>query len=425
MRWLYDLAYLTAAIVSLPLWLFRLVRTGKIRSDWPGRFGYGPSLPATDSPRILIHAVSVGEVNAIRQLVERLASLPSQPEIVVSTTTNTGTARAHEVFGQSHAVVRYPFDLSWSVNRFLDRVKPDLIALVELEVWPNFVSAATARSIPVCVVNGRLTERSARRYKRVAWAISSAFGKLSLAAVQDDAYAARFRALGVPADRVVVAGTMKWDTARIADHVDGAELLGRELGIDRSRMLVVAGSTAPGEPELFHASMPAGAQLLCAPRKPEWFDLAAAALPGCARRARGECGSATGRFLLDTIGELRKAYALADLVIVGRSFGNLHGSDMMEPAALGKAVVIGPAVADFQQAADALLAGDGIVQTNADQLPEVLAKLLGDSARRAALAQNARRVIRAHQGSTERHAALIERVLATTTQRRKKLAVPA
>ena len=426
MRWLYDLAYVSAAIVSSPIWLFRLLRTGKLRTDWPARFGRGPVLAPTDAPRILIHAVSVGEVNAIRQLVERLASLPSRPEIVIATTTNTGTARAMELYRSSHAVVRFPFDLSWSVDRFLNRVRPDLVALVELEVWPNFVRAASARAIPVCVINGRLTERSAKRYAHVSWAIKPAFRQLGLALVQDETYAARFRRLGVAADRVVVAGTMKWDTARIEDHVDGAEALANELGIDRASPLVVAGSTAPGEPELLDASVPQHAQLLCAPRKPEWFEQAAAAMPGCARRSLGQRGSDTRRFLLDTIGELRRAYALADLVIVGRSFGALHGSDMMEPAALGKAVVVGPAVDDFQQTVDAMLAGDAIVQTTADRLPLVIAGLLGDPARRVELAENARRVIRAHQGSTDRHVAMLERLLLTSKNERcKKLAVPA
>jgi 3-deoxy-D-manno-octulosonic-acid transferase len=120
----------------------------------------------------------------------------------------------------------------------------------------------------------------------------------------------------------------------------------------------------------------------------------------------------SNRFLLDTIGELRMAYALADLVVVGRTFGELHGSDMMEPAALGKAVIVGPAVRDFQDSADALLAGDGLVQTSANDLPRVLAELLKDRSRRERLAANARRVIIANQGATERHAAWLREVLA-------------
>jgi 3-deoxy-D-manno-octulosonic-acid transferase len=207
---------------------------------------------------------------------------------------------------------------------------------------------------------------------------------------------------------------MKWDTAEIADVVEGSDALAEALGIDRNRPLVVAGSTAPGEHELLVEAVADGVQLLCAPRKPEWFDQAAAALPGCARRSRGDHGSSTGRFLLDTIGELRAAYALADVVVVGRSFGSLHGSDMMEPVALGAATIVGPAVADFQDTVDALLAGNGLVQTDRESLATVVRRLLDEPERRRVLADNARRVIRVQQGATERNAALIRSLVEET-----------
>jgi 3-deoxy-D-manno-octulosonic-acid transferase len=297
------------------------------------------------------------------------------------------------------------------VRRFLDTVRPDLVALVELEVWPNFVSDATRRGIPVCVVNGRLTERSFRGYRLAGPLLRPAFGRLGLVAAQNQEYAERFEAVGVPRERIAVTGTMKWDTAEIADRVEGAEELAAAMGIDRSRPLVVAGSTAPGEHELIGAAVGGGVQLLCAPRRPEWFDEAAAALPGCARRSLGTRGSATGRFLLDTIGELRKAYSIADVVVVGRSFGTLFGSDMMEPVGLGKAVIVGPAVSDFQETVAALLAGDGLVQADAERLPGAIAALLADPARRRALAENGRAVIRAQQGATARTVRLLEGLL--------------
>ncbi len=406
MRWLLDLLYLGLALVTSPIWLARLLWTGKIRTDWPGRFGSARISPPARR-RILIHAVSVGEVNAVRLLVERLADQPGRPEVVVATTTNTGFARAKSLFGSRHAVVRYPLDLSFAVERFLRRVRPDVVALVELEVWPNFTAACARHCIPVCVVNGRLSARSHRRYLRLGPLIRPSFRRLARVAVQSEAYAERFGALGVGADDVEVTGTMKWDTAEISDHVEGAADLATAMGIDRGRPLIVGGSTAPGEPELLAAVVPEGAQLLCAPRKPEWFEPAAAALPGCARRSRAECGSAAGRFLLDTIGELRLAYSLADLVVVGRTFGSLHGSDMMEPVALGKATIVGPAVADFQEIVESLLAGGGIVATDRAGLGAIVRDLLADPVRRRELADAGRAVIRAHQGATDRHVELI------------------
>ena len=408
MGWLIDLVYLVVAVVSSPVWLVRMIRTGKIRTDWSGRFGRAERMGPSRGRRILLHAVSVGEINALQNLVE---SLSLSAEIVVAVTTNTGWARANSIFGDRHRIVRYPLDFSFAVRRFLNAVRPDAIALVELEVWPNLIMAACRRGIPVCVINGRLTERSAMRYGRLGKLIRPTFRRLAFAAVQNEAYAGRFRHLGAAPDRIHVTGTMKWDTARIDDHVDGAAELAEALGIDQTKPLVVAGSTARGEHELMVEVVSDGVQLLCAPRKPEWFDQAAAALPGCARRSKGDRGSATGRFLLDTIGELRQAYALADVVVVGRSFGNLHGSDMMEPVALGNATVVGPAVADFQDTVDALLAGDGIVQTDREHLASVIGGLLDDATRRDQLAANGRAVLRAQQGATGRNAELIAALL--------------
>ncbi|MHC4218408.1 MAG: 3-deoxy-D-manno-octulosonic acid transferase [Planctomycetota bacterium] len=408
---LTDLVYLIFAVISSPVWLVRMIRTGKIRTDWAGRFGRTEPLPPPQRPRILVNAVSVGEVNAARELIDRLAAPPLEAEIVVAPTTNTGWARADSLFGGTHRVVRYPLDFSFAVNRFLRAIQPSVTVLVELEVWPNFVRSAARRGTPVCVVNGRLTERSAKGYRRLDALVRPTFGRLTLVAAQNEAYAGRFRELGTPSDHVLVTGTMKWDTAEIADRVEGADALAEAMGIDRNRPLVVGGSTAPGEHELLVEAVGDGVQLLCAPRKPEWFDQAAAAMPGCARRSRQDHGSRADRFLLDTIGELRAAYALADVVVIGRSFGNLHGSDMMEAVALGAATIVGPAVADFQDTVDALVAGDGLVQTDRENLASAIRQLLDDPDRRRELAGNAGQVIRAQQGATDRNADLIRALI--------------
>ena len=403
MRWIRDAAYLAAVTATSPVWAWRMKRTGKLNTDWRGRFGQGDALPRARGRRILVHAVSVGEVNAIRTLVDRLSSDRTAPEVVVCATTDTGFARAREVFAPRHHVVRYPFDASWMVRAFLDRVRPDLVALCELEVWPNFVDECSARGIPVVVVNGRLSARSFRRYALARAIVAPTFRKLRAALVQQQEYAARFFALGVPAGRVFVTGTMKWDTANVAEQVPGAAELAAELGIDRSRPLVVAGSTAPEEHALLRDAVPPGTQLLCAPRKPEWFDAAAGDLPGCARRSRREQGSGSGRFLLDTIGELRKAYALADVVVIGRSFGSLHGSDPMEPAALGKPITCGPRMGDFRESFEALRDSGALeVAPDSAALTRVLGALVADPAERARRGAAARATVIAHQGATER-----------------------
>lgn len=488
----FDLAYSVGAVLLLPVW------ARKSRQDWRERLGHTSPLPPTSvssaassgsarnadgvstnaRPRILLHAVSVGEVNTLRGLVPLLAR---NAEVVISVGTDTGIARARAIFAseapsigvasapradaasgsvsqtssQAIRIVRYPLDFSRCVNRFLDAVRPDVVGLVELEVWPNFVASCARRGIPIGVINGRLSSRSFKGYRCIRPIIGPTFSRLAFAAVQDEHYAQRFMHMGVPKDRVSVTGSMKWDSALDAMRLlgssegtggqaittsaavsgatpvefPGASELAAQMGIDRTRPLIVAGSTAEGEEALLHESCPTGVQLLCAPRKPERFDEAAAAMPGCARRSQtrtvapkrtavGTGLTPTGlgsnrvrdRFLLDTIGELRTAYALADVVVMGRSFGNLHGSDPLEPIGLGKATIIGPRFGDFATIVDALVEAGAIQIVNGGELRNVLSRLLNDPARRAEMARRGRACITQHAGATAKHAAILTRL---------------
>jgi 3-deoxy-D-manno-octulosonic-acid transferase len=412
-----DIAYALAAVVTAPIW------ARKARGDLHARLGHTPNLGPPQRPRLLIHAVSVGEVSAIRALVPLLTP---HAEVVVCVGTDTGIARARDLFESERTpadararVVRYPLDFSASVRRFLDAVQPQAVALVELELWPNFIKECDRRGIPVAVINGRLSARSFRGYRRFRPFLRPTFARLHTAAVQDDTYAKRFMEMGVPRDRVVVTDTMKWDAVAITDAVPGADHLAAELGIDRSRLLVVGGSTAENEEALLHSACPPGVQLLCAPRKPEHFDEAAGAMPGCVRRSAIKSGASptpapgsASRFLLDTIGELRMAYALADVVVMGRSFGTLYGSDPIEPIALGKPTIIGPSYSDFTTTVNALLSAGGIRVVQPDDLARALSDLLENPQHRADLAAKGRDCIRAHQGATARHADLLLSILA-------------
>ncbi|MFZ9690752.1 MAG: 3-deoxy-D-manno-octulosonic acid transferase [Phycisphaerales bacterium] len=406
---LIDAAYLSAAAFASPGLMPHLARRGNLVMDWGARLGDGIRLPEARSPRILLHGVSVGEVNACRTMVELLAAGEGDAsiELVFASTTSTGLRRAIDLFEPRHPVEQYPLDLSRAVGRFLDRVRPDLVATVELEVWPNLVEACRRRGIPVVVVNGRLSARSFRGYRRVRPLVAPMFRGLTRVLAQEESYASRFEALGVPRDRIETTGNLKWDSARIEDRVEGAEALAEAMGIDRSRPLVVAGSTAPEEHALLERAVPSDVQLLCAPRRPEWCDAAATVLRGCARRSRGDRGSETGRFLLDTLGELRQAYALADVVVVGRSFGSLFGSDPVEPIALGKPTVIGPAVADFASAVEGLVAAGGLVQCGPESLAARVGELLRSPSRRHEIAEAGRAEIRRRQGASARTAAVM------------------
>lgn len=395
-----DALYAALGVALAPVW------ARKARGDWPARFGRTPTLSKPNRPRLLLHAVSVGEVNALRTLVPLLTP---HLDLVISVGTDTGIERARSLFADSGTIVRYPLDFSRCVARFLGSVRPDAVGLVELELWPNFIRECRRRGVPVAVINGRLSERSFRGYRRIRGLVGAGFSSLEFAAVQDAAYAARFEAMGVDPNRCLITGSMKWDTVDVAGgpmHVAEAESLAEAMGIDRDRPLVVAGSTAEGEEALLHRSMPPGVQLLCAPRQPTRFDKAAMDLPRCVRRSRGERGPAD-RYLLDTIGELRAAYALADVAVVGRSFGKLFGSDPIEPVALGKPTVIGPSYSDFTTIVEALVAEGAVALTDSESLGGLLADLLGDGERRRRMAACGIECIRRHQGASERHAELL------------------
>ena len=242
-------------------------------------------------------------------------------------------------------------------------------------------------------------------------------------------YAGRFEALGVAQGNCRVTGSMKWDAVEVAPAgvVDAptaslARQIADTMGIDRTRPLVVAGSTGPGEEALLHdactRAFPEGVQLLCAPRKPERFEEAAAAMPGCVRRS-----SATGRpsganvdagadgrqarFLLDTIGELRAAYTLADVVVMGRSFGRLYGSDPIEPVSLRRATVIGPRVGDFESVVRALESAGGLARATAESIGPVLRRLIDQPSERDALIRRGVACIESQRGATARHAELL------------------
>jgi 3-deoxy-D-manno-octulosonic-acid transferase len=415
-----DLFYFLGLVISSPLWLWRLLRTGKWRTDWWGRLGHC-RLPKdwqkrsthdeTKPPTLLLHAVSVGEVNALRLLVQELEKAAPHWRIVISSTTNTGIARARELYGERHPVVRFPLDFSRCVRRFLKRINPDLVALAELEVWPNFMRVCRRRQIPVCIVNGRLSQRSFKRYKRIAPLVRPIFAKLTAAAVQTEDYAQRFMFLGLREHRMAVTDSMKWDTAQLTDDVPGSRELARAMGIDLTRPIVVAGSTAPGEDKLLIDSMPAEAQLVLVPRKPEWFDAVAKLSPGIIRRSEHGDDQPPRPidnqrlFLLDTIGELRKAYALATVCVVGRSFLGLYGSDMIEPIALGKPTIIGTHHSDFADIMIAFTDAGGIVVTN--RPGQAVKELLAHPQMARGLAERGRRVIVTRQGATRRHVELL------------------
>lgn len=422
---LYDIAYGLAVAISSPYWLVKGSARKKVLDAFSLRMGRVTSRRASQ-PAVMIHAVSLGEINATASLVESLRHKRPEMHIIISTTTQTGYDRACQLYGSCPQIslIRYPLDFSWAVVRVLDAIRPNLVVLMELEVWPNFMHLCDRRKIPVILANGRLTLAAFRRYCLVRPIVRRMFRSLRCVCAQDQTYAQRFAQLGVPIDRIVIAGTMKFDTAQITDRIAGDQELAEATGLQPGRQPVwVCGSTGPGEEQIIlqvyrqllgHFPQ---LRLVIVPRKPERFDQVADLILAAGfkllRRSTGRgAADPTAVVLGDTMGELRKFYSLADVVFVGRSLVDLgpsqHGSDMIEPAALGKPIIVGPYTGNFDYAMRKLKAADAVIEVvNAESLCQALRALLDSPQEAAAMGRRAQQVVRQNQGATQKHLQII------------------
>jgi len=435
MRIVIDFLYLLAAIAISPIALYRLIRHNRYRKGWAQRFGR-ITRKTPKKQCIWLHAVSVGEVNAATTVVKELRQKFTDCEIVVSTTTDTGFARANALFGKDLHVFYFPLDFSWVIRRAFGNIRPALCLLMELEVWPNFVQTAQQSRIPVVVVNGRISDKSFAGYRRFRPIIKKMFAKVTLVLAQTDEYARRFKELGC--SNVIVSGSLKYDTADTDAKVPGADVLAAQLlekfEIRNSKFeipLWVAGGTGNDEEailldvyqQLKQDARFADLRLAIVPRKPERFDEVAQLIKekgfdlirySQVKKAFTENAATTEKssivnrqssivVLGDTMGDLRKFYSLASIIFVGRSLVPMGGSDMMEAAALGKCTIFGPHAFNFKQTVDALLDDNGaILVNNKEELLGAMTKCLSDPDYAQQIAQNGRKVIMKNQGATKK-----------------------
>jgi len=278
MKIIIDCVYLLAVVAISPVVVYRVFRHKRYRTGWAQRFGnIARKYPAKKC--IWLHAVSVGEVNAAKTLIEGLEKRFGDFEIVISATTDTGFARANTLFGAKHTVIYFPFDFSWIMKRAFRNIQPSICLLMELEVWPNLVQIAQRLGVPVVVINGRMSDKSFAGYSKIKPLAKKIFQNVSLVLAQTDEYAQRFRGIGVPDERVVVTGSLKYDTAQITDRIDGADALAAQLNIGNER-LWVAGGTGNEEEKLLldvyknlrEQDQFSDLRLVIVPRKPERFD---------------------------------------------------------------------------------------------------------------------------------------------------------
>lgn len=417
LRLIYTLLW----YVALPFVLARMVWRGRrnagYRQRWGERLGFLTPLRATQAP-IWVHAVSVGETVAASPLIEALLRRYPDRPVLVTSTTPTGSDRVKKLFGSRvhHAYV--PFDLPDAVARFLSRARPAVGIIMETEIWPNLFHACAKRHIPLILANARLSARSAKGYRRAGAIIRDSLGAVATVAAQAPVDAKRFRALGIAPERVVVAGNLKYEIQIPADLKQRARMLRAELG---EAPLWLAASTHEGEERLVLDAFAAARhtrpdlRLLLVPRHPERFDTVAAL---CADRRlhvsrRSQCwpDPATADVLLgDTMGELLLFYAVADLAFVGGSLVPVGGHNILEAAAVGCPIILGPHTFNMEGLreifANAVVAVDG-----PENLAGAVTRLLNRPEDAHRLVAHAHDQLNAYRGGVETLLELIRQAL--------------
>jgi 3-deoxy-D-manno-octulosonic-acid transferase len=430
---LYSLLLTLGVVALLPRFALDALRHGKYVQGWRERLGKLPAIRADGRPVIWLHCVSVGEAQAARPLARAILEKFPSHALVVSTTTLTGQRIARDVFCEDAvAVIYFPFDWAWTVRRSLRAVNPSIVLIMETELWPNFLRECRKRHVPTAIVNGRLSERSFRRYRIIRRFVKRIVNNLDLALMQTEMDAERIRALGLARERIFVSGNVKFDASPDAGGQRLTDELRERFHFNDGRPLIVAASThAPEERIVLEAfkqlrSTPGNkkVRLLLAPRHPERFPEVAALLEssGLLWSRRKDSGSQRDLdcdvLLLDSIGELRSVYPLADIVFVGGSLTPKGGHNILEPAAVGACTVTGAHTFNFTAIVRDFLEADALIQlTNVAErdapaaLATALEELLLNDARRRAIGERARAVLEQNRGATARTIKLLAPLL--------------
>ncbi len=420
MRRLYSLLTLLAAPAAFALVLCRGLRDRSYWRHLGERFGWGDY--AGGSPCIWLHAVSLGEVAAAATLVRALKTrYPSIP-LVLSTATPTGRARAQALFAGQIGIRFLPYDTPGAVRRFLMRIRPRLAIIMETELWPNLLYECRRRGVPVVLASARLTAKSVSRYRRFGGLFRGAVASSRIIAAQSAEDAGRFVAIGADPERTHVIGNVKFDMQTGRSVLEqGRELRTSYVG---ARPAWIAGSTHGGEEEqLIEAhgallSRFADALLMLVPRHPQRFEGVASLLERRGirfdRRSIAQAVRPESQVLLvDTVGELAALYAAADAAFVGGSLVPAGGHNLLEPAALGVPVIMGPSNANSGDIAGALVRAGGAVEVaDAQQLSKVLQQFFDDPEMRRTVGACGREFVERHRGSVARLLELIDPLLA-------------
>ncbi len=434
MPWILNVFYVLLLVAVSPVILYRMLRQGKYRVGWKQKFlGLLPQRVSTGEC-IWFHAVSVGEVLQLQNVIGELEAKHADCEFVISTTTTTGHGVARQQFPK-HTVCYLPLDFSWAVKRAIDRIRPTLIVLVELELWPNFILAASKRKLPIALINGRISEHSFRGYQRIRPLIGGLLKRFTAIAVQNETYASRFIKLGAAQGRLQVTGSIKFDRIETDRENSRTAELRRAFGLGDNERVFIAGSTQSPEEEyaidawLELRSQHPDVRLILVPRHKERFEEVAhlvhnRRLPLIRRSQESSADDGTVEsglapanprseippvLLLDTLGELSACWGLADIAFVGGSLTNRGGQNMIEPAAYGATLLFGPNTQNFRDVVDELLSSDAAcVVTDKEDLASRLLYFLEHPHAARRQGQRAQTVVLSQQGATQRTVSMIE-----------------
>jgi len=434
-RWfvylIYNLLIPVVLLVSLPGYVLRMLRRGNYRHHFFQRFGFyktwvREALEKTNRP-MWIHAVSVGEVMIAFKLIQEMRRQQPGLDVVLSTTTSTGFTLANEKAkdageGAAVVVIYNPVDFRLNVKRVMRRIDPRMLVLVEAEVWPNLVARAKKTGVTVSLINARLSDRSERRYRKVAGLVRPVFGLLDRALVQDEGDIERIASLGVPRENIKCVGSVKFDPQGIAAPQDQIGEFGKLLsdsfgGRLEGHKILLAGSTHDGEEALLGGVY---RQVREADSKvfyivvPRHFERAAAVKAqlesdGLKPVLRSELGVPVGEgidcVIVDTTGELRAWYYLADIVVIGKSFLSIGGQNPVEAVLAGKPVMFGPHMENFRVLVESLLAAEGARRVaEISDLGGAILEILESPEIGGQMVSNGRAVLALHEGATRRTA---------------------
>jgi 3-deoxy-D-manno-octulosonic-acid transferase len=426
MRHWFNLLYAVLLLAGLPWLVVTAIRRGKYRTGWGAKLlGLAP-LRRSNAPCVWLHAVSLGEVSLIGPLVGEIRRRHPNWEIAVSTTTLTGFELARTRYAR-HLVFYCPLDFSWAVRRAIARIRPTMLLLAELELWPNLIEAARVAGVRTAVINGRLSDRSFRGYGRVRPLVARLLSQLDVIAAQNAQYADRFLVLGARDESVYVTGSLKFDGATTDRDNPRTTAFRMLAGFRSSDVVFLAGSTQEPEEQLAldayrqlvgaHPTL----RLVLVPRHPERFEdvarlLSASGLPWQRRQTLDQRpADPQARILLvDRIGELAAWWGTAHIAYVGGSMGERQGQNMIEPAAYGAAVSFGPKTRNFKDVVNALVAANGaVVVHDGPELTAFVRRCLEHPNFAEDLGARAQRVVASQLGATARTVDLLD-ALATT-----------